>query len=149
MDLSPQLVDPLDASRHPFETYLLCLAAVSGVPLLFGKANSGSMAAAMPEPAVLAWGAMLVLGSLLALVGLYWHGKSATGLLLERTGLVGVGGAAIIFSAVALLSVGLDATFSACITAGFGLACFAQARRISHRIRLVLNRIDQIERGQT
>lgn len=138
-------MDPLDASRHPFETYLLVLAAVSGLPLLFGRANSGSMAAAMPELAVLAWGAMLVLGSTLALIGLYWRGMSATGLLLERAGLIGVGGAAIIFSAVALASIGLDASFSACITAGFGAACFAQARRIAHRIRMVLNRISHLE----
>lgn len=136
-----QMVDPLDASRHPFETYLLLLATVSGVPLLFGRTNSGSMNETLPFVVVSAWGAMLVFGSLFALFGLYWRGRPSTGLLMERAGLVGVGGASVIYSAVVLIQAGFDGMFSACIVVGFGLACFAQARRISRRIQLVLAEI--------
>lgn len=134
-----QLVDPLAASRHPFEVYLLALSAVSGVPLLFGEPNSGTIDAELPREVVAAWGAMLIAGSTLALVGLFWRGgRAASGLLMERTGLIGVGGASLVYAATALFSVGTDAAFSGCITAGFGAACFTQARRIGLRIRAVL-----------
>ncbi len=146
MVADPQLVDPLEASRHPFETYLLVLATVSGVPLLFGQSNSDGIEQALPTLLVHAWGGMLAVGSLLALIGLYWRGHSATGLLLERTGLIGVGGAAIIYTTAILLHVGLGGLFSGCIIGGFGLACFAQARRISQRIRAVLAQIEEIRR---
>jgi hypothetical protein len=126
--------DTLSASRHPFQTYLLALAVVSGIPLLFGRVNSGTIQESMSPLLVLAWGVMLVFGSLLALVGTYWRGHVLTGYVLERAGLTGVGGAAFVYAITALLDVGVRATFSSCITAGFGIACFAQARRISRRL---------------
>lgn len=141
MDLTEEqreMLDPLAASRHPFETYLLALAFVSGIPLLFGRTNSGTIQEALPEPAVLMWGFMLVIGSATALLGTYWHGRGSTALVLERTGLVGVGGAALIYSTIILLSAGLKGLFSACIIGAFGIASFAQARRISRRIRELL-----------
>ncbi len=131
--------DELDASRHPFETYLLATATVSGLPLVIGRVNSASISTALPGELVIAWGTMLVVGSAMALVGTYWRGRRITGLVLERAGLVGVGGAALVYACVALLAVGLDAAFSACITAGFGAACFAQAHRISVRIAAALS----------
>lgn len=134
--------DELDASRHPFETYLLALAAVSGIPLVFGKPNSGSMAETLPVAVSVAWGVILLAGSLMALAGTYWRGRRITGLVLERAGLVGVGGAALVFAFVAVLANGLDAAFSACITAGFGAACFAQARRISVRVASAVVTVD-------
>lgn len=141
----PQLTDPLEASRHPFETYLLTLAAVSGIPLLFGQVNSGSIEAALPPVMVAFWGSMLVLGSSLALVGLYWRGRPATGLLMERSGLVGVGGSSLIY-AVVLIPNGFQGLFSACVTAGFGLACFTQARRIGRRIDTAIHQADRDRR---
>src|SRR5918996_793715 len=96
---APELVDPLEASRHPFEVYMLVLAAISGAPLLFGKPNSCSIEETLPPLLVTAWGGMLVVGSLLALLGLYWRGRSSTALLMERAGLVGVGGAAVVYAA--------------------------------------------------
>lgn len=130
----------LAASRHPFETYLLALALVSGIPLMFGRANSASVAATLPDALVVVWGTMLVVGSGTALVGTYWRGSLLTGVVLERTGLVGVGGAAIVYSLATVLAVGIGATFSACLTVGFGLACFAQAHRISRRINRLMAR---------
>lgn len=140
-DVTPRLVDPLEASRHPFEVYLLVLAAVSGVPLLLGKPNSGSVQDALPPAMTALWGAMLVLGSTLALAGLYWRGRRSTGLLMERTGLIGVGGAALVYACI-LLTTGWRGMFAACITGAFGLACITQARRISQRIHAVIQHID-------
>ena len=130
----PTHTDNLEASRHPFETYLLTLAAVSGLPLLFGKPNSGSIEESLPPFMVGVWGAMLVFGSVLALVGLYWRGRVVTGLLMERSGLVGVGGSSLIY-AVVLIPNGLQGVYAGCITGAFGLACFRQAHRISQRLR--------------
>lgn len=126
--------EALAASRHPFETYLLALAFVSGVPLLFGEVTSQSIERALPSPLVAAWGAILMLGSAIALVGMYWRGALLTGFVMERAGLVGVGGAALIYSASLVVEAGIGGTYAACITVGFGVACFAQARRISRRL---------------
>lgn len=139
---APKLVDPLEASRHPFETYLLLLAAVSGVPLMFGKPNSASIAATLPHTLVVGWGVMLVIGSTLALIGLYWRGRSSTGLVLERAGLIGVGGASVVYASSVMLSApGFTGSFAASITVGFGVACFVQARRISARLRTAIDQM--------
>ncbi len=137
-----KLVDPLEASRHPFETYLLALAAVSSIPRLFGASNSDAVESALHPAIVYMWSVMLLAGSVLALVGLFWPGRSATGLILERTGLVGVGGAAMIYSTAVIIAAGLGGAFSFCIIAGFGLACFSQARRINKRIHFVMSVVD-------
>lgn len=139
----PRPIDPLVASRHPFETYLLALSAVSGIPLLFGEPTSGTIDDALPPAMVLLWGSMLVFGSIIALVGLYWRGLSTTGLVLERAGLVGVGGASLIYSTAILLTVGLEGLFSGCIISAFGLACFTQARRISFRLHDLMLQVNQ------
>lgn len=141
MDDAPRLVDPLEASRHPFETYLLALAAVSGVPLLFGQTNSSTIEHGLPPLVVTGWGAMLLVGSTIALVGLYWRGRASTALLMERAGLHGVGGAALVYAVVLLVGTGWSGAFAACITGGFGVACFAQARRIVRRIKAVLAQV--------
>lgn len=141
MDDEPRLVDPLEASRHPFETYLLALAAVSGVPLLFGQSNSSTIQHGLPPLVVAAWGAMLLIGSTTALAGLYWRGRASTALLMERAGLHGVGGAALVYAVVLLVGTGWTGGFAACITGGFGVACFAQARRISARITTALHQM--------
>lgn len=138
--------DELAASRHPFETYLLVLAALSGIPLLFGAPNSASVEAALPPLLVAVWGAMLVVGSTMALVGTYWRGRLMTSYVLERTGLVGVGGASVVYALCAVMGAGLDAAFSACLTVGFGVACFAQAHRISRRVGAILNRVERLRR---
>lgn len=136
-----ELVDPLEASRHPFEIYLLVLAAVSALPRLLGRSNSTAIEQGLEPWVVLGWNAMLLTGSLIALAGLYWPGRSATGLILERSGLVGVGGAALVYSTVVFISIGVSGAFSGCIIAAFGLACFNQAHRINHRINQALRRV--------
>lgn len=144
LDLDLEHIDPLAASRHPFETYLLALAAISGLPLIIGEPTSGTIDEALPYPLVLVWGLMLLVGSTIALVGLYWRGRSATGLVLERAGLIGVGGASLVYATALVILVQFEGAFSSCITAGFGLACFTQARRISMRIQMVLDQMREL-----
>lgn len=79
--------DPLQAGRHPFQTYLLALCFISGLPYFFGQATAEAVENRLPVYVALAWGVLLVVGSALALVGSHWRGGYDTALTMERAGL--------------------------------------------------------------
>lgn len=131
--------DPLKAGRHPFQTYLLVLCLVSGAPLATGRTTPGSIADTLPELLVIAWGAMLVLGSATALIGTFWRRNYATALTLERAGLWSTGGAALAYGLCIFASnpfVGLVASF---IILAFGAACIKRARDIGYIFKRALD----------
>lgn len=130
--------DPLYAGRHPFQTYLLALCVISGVPKLFGVTTSESIDAELPEWLAYAWGFMLSAGSLAALVGAYWRGQLATALTVERAGLAAVGAAAIVYGVVIVVAVHLPGLLAAGIVVGFGLFCVRRARDIGHVIKTAI-----------
>lgn len=130
-DLVPY-ADPLHAGRHPFQTFMLAVSVVSGVPLLFGRETAQSMHALLPDWMAISWGFSLCLGAALGLVGSYWpKANYATALTLERAGLWIVGPAALVYAAVLLLYAGaLQGLTAALITAGFGASCIKRAHDI-------------------
>lgn len=144
MNLSAQDVKPLD-SRHPFQTFLLVVCLANGGPLVFGITTSRSVVSQTPEWAWRTWGVLLLIGGLMGLVGMFWPRLRITGLLIERTGLVFVGLAALVFSGVLAVTVGLpDSGFAAGVTAAFGGAALWQAWRIAkalRRVRRTLHRL--------
>jgi hypothetical protein len=91
-------VDPLRAGRHPFQTYMLGLCIVSGLPYLFGKATAEAVEQHLPVYLALAWGLALLLGASVALVGSYWNRSIADALTMERVGLSITGGAALVYA---------------------------------------------------
>lgn len=95
-------VDPLRAGRHPFQTYLLTLGFVSGLPYLFGEATAQAIEDHLPAPLALAWGLSLVFGTALALVGAHWRGAYDIALTLERAGLYVTGFAGVGYGLVVL-----------------------------------------------
>lgn len=130
--------DPLGIPRNPFQVYLLCLAIAAGIPLLFGVPTAGSLEASLPRFQVVIWGLMLVLGSSTTLVGMYWPGHPASGLLIKRTGLVSVGSAAFVYTSVLVLYFGVRAGLVIVYTLGFAVACFVQAHYINRHIKAVI-----------
>lgn len=127
--------DPLYAGRHPFQTYMLILGVITGLPLLFGIVAAGSMNATLSPLLAFAWGAMLFLGSATALAGSYWMGTYDAALTIERIGLIAVGFAAVVYSCIILYAVGLTGGISAGIVLGFGLASLRRAFDIGQVIR--------------
>lgn len=121
--MSPYRVDARMAGRHPFEIYGLFLALITSMPILLGIApKPGTIREAMPGWLGVIWAASLAIGSLLALVGIYWRNR-ATGLLLEQVGLAAAGAACVVYGGVVLYVAGQDALISAALVGGFGAAC--------------------------
>jgi hypothetical protein len=137
--------DPLHAGRHPFQTFMLSVCLVTGVPLLIGQPIAGSVNELLPAWMAFGWGMSLFLGAAIALAGSYWPRTNyATALTLERAGLVIVGPAAIVYAAIIPLfsgdTKGLVATL---IALGFGGSCLKRA----HDIGLVIVRAIAIAAG--
>lgn len=129
--------DPLRAGRHPFQTYLLFLCAISGIPLAFGVKTAGSVEALLPEWAALTWGLCLAGGSVLGLTGSYWPKRHyATALTVERIGLLIVGPAALLYSVLIAIYIGFSGTVTVLIVAAFGFSALLRA----HDIGLIIVR---------
>lgn len=128
--------DPLHAGRHPFQTFMLTLCAVSGAPLLFGEPPSESIEALLPGWIAVAWGLSLTVGAVLGLVGSFWPRRNyATALTVERIGLDITGPAALLYAVVILVYGGWGSTVAAAITVGFGVSCLVRAGDIGTIIR--------------
>lgn len=135
--MSPYRVDARMSGRHPFETYILALAAFAAIPVLFGAApDPGSIEAALPSYAGFLWSLILATGSIIALVGTYWKDR-ATGLVAEQLGLAFVGIAAFLYAGVALAVVGVSAAIPAAFILGFGTACLKRWRDLQKVINAV------------
>lgn len=127
--------------RSPFQLYLVGLVLLGG----FGIATSISrnmITQAMGEPYDTIWGWCLVLGGSSILLGVYWPKDQITGLIIERSGLVLLGGACLIWSVMVVWKTHTNGLFSAVLTFGLFLACLAQWRWINKGVNRVIKAID-------
>lgn len=120
---------PLLSGRHPFEVFLLCMCAGSGIPLAFGAPRPGSINDVLPEALAVGWGLALAIGSVVALTGIWWRNR-VSGIILEQIGLVSVGWAAIIYGVAVVIFAGWAAAFPATFVLGFGVACLVRWRQL-------------------
>lgn len=127
--------------RSPFQLYLIALIVISGMSLTVG-ASSNTITDAMGHPYTNLWGGTLALGGAVTLLGIYWPREPITGMLIERTGLVGLGGGSLIWSILVVWRVHLNAAYlSASLTFGLFLACVAQWRWINKSVNQVIKAI--------
>jgi hypothetical protein len=133
----PYRTDASMAGRHPFEIFTLILGLVSGLPRLLGVTPApNSITSLLPPVLVLAWSAVLVIGCATALTGVWWRNR-AIGLILEQLGLAFVGVACIVYSGVALISLGPNASIPISIVGAFGVSCLVRWRQIQRTIDFV------------
>lgn len=111
---------PLD---KPFEIFILAVCLVNGVAILVGGPRPASIQASLNLTLVLVWGWMLVVGSALALTGVFWRGRLTTSYLIEQMGLIITGGATLIYALAVVQSVGVAGLFAAGISLAFAFAC--------------------------
>ena len=128
-------------NRSPFQLYLLALITLSGIAILTGLSNS-PITQAMGSPEKYIWGSFLFVGGFFCLLGIYWPKDPITGMLIERTGLVALGGACLIWSVLVLWRVQWTGLFSATLTFALFLACLAQWRWINKDVNKVMRAID-------
>lgn len=132
--------DPLRAGRHPFQIYLLALAFVSGLTQLIGASPPDSLSRQLPAWLVYVWSWMLVVGSAAGLCGSLWPQKDyATGLTIERVGLMATGVAGVLYGAMIPYNLGLSGAVAGGVTIGFGLACIIRAQHIGKIFKRALD----------
>lgn len=122
----PPMQKPEPSSRHPLIVFLLSLCFISGAGIAFGAPAPGSVEEQMTRAGVYGWAFFLAAGAGTVLVGLALqanHQRLVVGVLLEQVGVVALGFAAIIYSAAAFATVGLQGLLPAGITFTFGVAC--------------------------
>lgn len=126
--------------RSPFQLYLLALITIAGIPLMLGVSDN-AIAKAMGQPYANLWGGCLFLGGFSCVLGVYWPKDPITGMLIERTGLVGLGGASLIWSILVVWRIQLNGLFSATLTFALFLSCLAQWRWVNKNINKVMKAI--------
>lgn len=128
--------------RSPFQLYLISLILLAGLGILTGVSNS-TITEAMGKPYSIIWGIFLTIGGFFILLGIYWPRNTVTGMLIERSGLVALGGACLIWSVLVIWRVQLNGLFSAMLTFGLFLACLAQWRWIDQNVKEVMKVINE------
>jgi hypothetical protein len=126
--------------RSPFQLYLMGLLTLSGLAMMSGISHS-PITDAMGKTSTYVWGAFLFLGGFSSLLGVYWPRNPVTGMLIERTGVVALGGSSFIWSVLVVWRVHLDGLFSSALTFALFLACLAQWRWINKNVNIVMKAI--------
>lgn len=122
---------------NPFEVFILVLAVLQSPGLVGGHSGSQILDGTLSPVAIVTWGFCLWIGAAMALFGLWCYRRFDTlmiALHLERAGLVLVGVACAIYSAVIIgvvvRSARLDfndVRWTVAAQSGFAAACFFRA----------------------
>lgn len=124
-------------ARSPFQIYLLGLIALSGVAIISGISHN-MILEAMGKPYSSVWGFFLTVGSIFIFLGIYWPKDPVTGLIIERSGLVALGGSSLIWSVMVIWKTNTSGLFSSVLTFGLFLACFFQWKWVNHHVNRVI-----------
>lgn len=128
---------------NPFEAYLLIACLIQGLAVLTRQAKPTSIEGALSPFLLLLWAALLTLGGVLALAGLFWPGDPFTGVEVKRVGLVAVGFGTLAYG-VALTTLGAPGIVVALSNLGFAAACAVRCWQIGRRLRELRRRLTTI-----
>lgn len=112
------------AARYPADpraVFILALSVFSGLTALVLEQAPDSLLSVLPRWAVVTWGVMLTLGSLITLVGMKY--QSVNGILAEQFGSALVAATTIFYSGVVFVVVGGAGIQTVGIILAWGLAC--------------------------
>lgn len=136
------VVEPLRWSRSPIQSYFLVIIALTGLLIILNLSDD-AITKNMGEPWASIWGIALMLGSLVALLGSYYPNK-LTGMFIERSGILLLGGASAIWPIAIVVRLGFfRSPFTVIITAIFAATCFLQVRYINKHIKLIIAAITE------
>lgn len=133
MNLKP---DPMGIPRNAFHVFLFIVALLNGLSFIFGQPTSGTLEAELNPLLLQGYGTLLASSTTMVLSGMYWQGTPSTGLLLKRTGYLGLCVTTAIY-AVALIrtNYSLDVVLATSITASFSAVCGSQVVRINRLVK--------------
>jgi hypothetical protein len=116
--------------------------AVVSVPYMAGAPQSSArLEHSLTGPQITAWGALCLIGSVTALLGIILQKWTRTGYVLERTGMIFVGGTFLIYASVLWTQAAVqnDVRYTVGVQTGLGLACAWRAWHITKRLRWARN----------
>lgn len=130
--------------KHPHEVALLLVCLLSGIAGLIAPAHaSSSLLGQLPELWLYAWNVVLIVGSALAVAGVFTQGM--VGHLVERAGLF-VLLTVLTGYGVALFGIaGLRATFFALMCLGVAGANYVRIRQINRDLKEVHDEAVELE----
>ena len=134
------------AARYPADPRAIFILAVSifvGFTALAIDAAPDSLNAVLPRWAVITWGAMLVIGSALALAGM--ARQTVNGIITEQIGSVIVGVTTIFYSTLAFIEVGPNALQTVGLILAWGGACLVRWAQLQYLIRDSIKRAAKME----
>ena len=140
-----QLGDPLYSQRNPHQFFLLVLSVVAAVGLVEGATGSLVLDEALDQHAVIIWGLCLLIGSVTALVGMWWP-RTYVGLLIERAGLAVVATAAGLYAWL-VYAAAPSVAYTAFVHIAYSLSCFWRVRQITVRLRWVREQVARLNDG--
>lgn len=138
--MTPTVILLPKGGRSPFQVYLLSLITISGIALVSGL-STNRVTESMGSPYNYFWGGFLFMGGLFSLLGIYWPRNPFTGLLIERAGLVALGGSSLIWTILVVMKTHKAGLFSGFLTFGLFLACVAQWRWVNKNVSIVVKAV--------
>ena len=123
----------------PMEVMFLVLIMFSTLLQLAGNTQPTSIALLLPSAFRTTWLVIMMLGSVAALLGVFWPRRFVDGILLEITGLTAVSFAVVIYGAAQMVAVtinhaALGGLMSGALTILLGLAFGLKALRLQGEI---------------
>lgn len=112
---------PAPLLGNPFELFVGALCIISGLPSLIVGPPPTSLQALLPSAVTRLWGAELVIGGALIVIGVLTRRHR-----IERAGLFQLGPAAIAYGLAVAFVAGTGGAVAAAILLAFGLACLAR-----------------------
>jgi hypothetical protein len=148
---SSQHVKRITGLPNPFESYLLAASVIQGFLIATGGARSEVVSAALDGRPWLrfVWAALMGLGGVAALAGLYWRGNPFNAVEIKRVGLVGVGCGTLVYG-VALMLVGKAGYVAGLTAVAFALASFWRIGQVTQLLKQARRDVEELRaRGIT
>jgi hypothetical protein len=115
------------AARYPADpraVFILALSVFTALLALAFNFAPGSLESVLPRWGVAVWGALLGVGSVVTLAGMYF--QTINGIIAEQVGSIMVGVTTIYYAVLAFWTVGGDAVQIVGIILAWGLACIVR-----------------------
>ncbi len=150
--MAKRSLDPLAAippSRHPFQFWVLVACLITGWVVLLRDPDT-EFSKTVPPLITYTWGLLLILSSTIALVSSWWDDR-ITGLLLERSSLIGLGIALFTYGSFILYTFGDLGAQGGLLTVLLAFACGWRCRHITRELRILVRLVqshpDQEDQG--
>lgn len=128
-------VDRPAGPPNPFEASLLLACIVVGFTAVIGYTQPASFEDALPPWGQRVWGALMLLGGLAAVAGLFWPWDPVDGVLIKRVGLATLCPALIAYGMAGLLTEPASRGVAAAFAVALGIACAVRVRQVTLAIR--------------